>query len=309
MRKAATFVPGSRSSPSIRGNCGARLNATLAALSRAQATAANAKQDVDRYQTLLPSQAISKQEYDAAVARLRSAQADVAQGQAEAEGARLSLSYTAVTAPISGRAGRAQVTEGALVSAAAGSLLTTIEQLQPIYVNFSQSSADLLAIRRDIDSGRLKVPALRQFPVTLELEDGTPYGVEGHIDFLDLSIDEQTGTAALRAEFPNPGDRLLPGQFVRARVGAGMLAGGIVVPQRAVAVSADGGSVMVVGANNIVEARPIGLGDLQGSNWVVLSGLKAGDRVIVSGLQKVQPGKPVRIAAAKPTSKAPAPRP
>jgi membrane fusion protein (multidrug efflux system) len=277
----------------------ARLNAVEAALARAQSNAANAQQDVNRYKGLIGEQAISRQENDAAVARLRSAQADVAQARAQVESARLSLSYATVTAPIAGRAGRAQVTEGALVSAAGGTLLTTIEQMNPIYVNFSQSSSDLLAIRRDITSGRLNVPGLERIAVQLELEDGSSYGLTGHIDFLDLAIDEATGTAALRAEFPNPGRLLLPGQFVRARIQAGTEVNGILVPQRAVKVGADGGSVMVVGAKDIVELRPVRLGSLQGSSWIVHAGLKPGDRVIVSGLQKVQPGQPVRIAASK----------
>ena len=275
----------------------ASLGAVQASLARARANAANAQQDVNRYRPLLADQAISKQEYDAAVARLRSAQADVAQAQAQVESAQLSLGYTTVRAPISGRAGRAQVTEGALVSAAAGTLLTTIEQINPIYVNFSQSSSDLLALRRDLTAGRLNAPSLERIAVQLQLEDGSSYGIAGHIDFLDLSIDEATGTAALRAEFPNPGKLLLPGQFVRARVLAGVKEG-IMVPQRAVQVTPQGGTVMVVGAKNIVEARPVRLGSLEGSNWVVLGGLKPGDKVIVSGLQKVQPGQPVRIAGA-----------
>jgi len=276
----------------------ARLNGVEATLARAQAAAANAQQDIDRYGPLLVDQAISRQEYDAAVARLRTAQADVAQARAELDSARLSLSYTTVTAPISGRAGRAQVTEGALVSAAGGTLLTTIEQANPIYVNFSQSSSDLLAIRQDITSGRLQLPSLERVMVQLELENGTPYGPVGHLDFLDLGIDEATGTAALRAEFPNPDQMLLPGQFVRARIQAGIEAEGIMVPQRSVTVGAQGGTVMVVGQGNMVEVRQIRLGSLQGANWVVLDGLKSGDRVIISGLQMVRPGQEVRIAGA-----------
>ena len=275
----------------------ASLNAVQASLARAQSNAANAQQDVTRYRPLLVDQAISRQEYDSAVARLRSAQADVAQARAQVESARLALSYTTVTAPISGRAGRAQVTEGALVNAAGGTLLTTIEQINPIYVNFSQSSADLLAIRRDLTAGRLVLPTLERIPVQLVLEDGLVYGSGGHIDFFDLAINEETGTAALRATFPNPGPLLLPGQFVRARILAGTNQGGILLPQRAVKLTQQGGTVMLVGEKNIVEVRPIRLGTLQGSNWIVLGGLKPGDRVIVNGLQMVQPGQPVRIAA------------
>ncbi|ODU20967.1 MAG: efflux transporter periplasmic adaptor subunit [Sphingomonas sp. SCN 67-18] len=285
----------------------ASLNAVQASLARARATAANAAQDVARYQGLVAQQAISKQEYDSAVARLRTAEADVAQAGAQVEAARLNLGYTTVTAPISGRAGRAQVTEGALVSAAGGTLLTTIEQLNPIYVNFSQSSSDLLKIRQDINAGRLNLPTLGRVEVQLVLEDGSLYGPTGHIDFLDLSIDEATGTAALRAEFPNPGRTLLPGQFVRARISAGIRPDGLTVPQRAVKLAAQGASVMVVDAKNVVAPRQIKVGDLQGSEWVVLDGLKAGDRVIVDGLQKVQPGQPVTIAkpAGRPASAQP----
>lgn len=276
----------------------ARLSAAEATLQRAEATAANAAQDVERYKGLVAEEAISKQEFDAAVAKLRTAQADVSQMRAEVAAAGLNLNYTRVTAPIAGRAGRAQVTEGALVSASAGTLLTTIEQLDPIYVNFSQSSAELMAIRREIRAGTLKVPEFRGFKVHLELEDGTHYDKEGHLDFLDLSIDEATGTAAIRAEVPNPDRLLLPGQFVRARVEAGVRPGGMLVPQRAVTLTSQAAQVMVVGPDGKVAARAIKVGDLQGGSWVVLSGLKAGERVIIDGLQKIQPGMSVRVATA-----------
>jgi membrane fusion protein (multidrug efflux system) len=285
----------------------AELNAARAALARAEATAANAQQDVDRYRPLLSDQAISRQEYDAAVARLGTARADVAQNRAQVESARLNLSYATVHAPISGRAGRAEVTEGALVSGASATLMTTIEQIDPIYVNFSQSSADLLEIRRDIASGRLNVPPLGRVEVRLELEDGTTYGASGRIDFLDLAIDEETGTAAVRAEFPNPGRQLLPGQFVRAHIFAGTRPDGIVVPQRAVKMTAQGATVMVVGNNNIVAVRRVQPGELRGGNWVIRSGLRPGDRVIVNGLQQAMPGQPVRISGPRPRS-APQPR-
>lgn len=285
----------------------AALAAAQATLTRNLATAANAAQDVARFRGLVEQQAISRQENDTAIARLRTAQADVAQARAQVEAARLNLSYTTVTAPISGRAGRGQVTEGALVSAAAGTLMTTIEQLNPIYVNFSQSSSDLLAIRRDVAAGRLRLPSLSAVQVELVLEDGTPYGLVGRIDFLDLAIDQETGTAALRAEFPNPARTLLPGQFVRARIHAGTRPDGIVVPQRAVKVSAQNASVMVVGQNNVVAARTVRLGDLQDGNWVIREGLAPGDRVIVNGLQKAMPGQPVRIASGRGRAPARAP--
>jgi membrane fusion protein (multidrug efflux system) len=286
----------------------ANLSSVQAQLQRAEATARNARQDVDRYRPLLVDQAISKQEYDAAVARLGQAEADVLQGRAQVEAAKLSLGYATVTAPISGQARRAQVTEGALVSAAEGTLMTVIEQVDPVFVNFSQSSSELIAIRRDIASGDLKVPGIGRTRVELQLEDGSTFPQMGLLDFLDLSFDEATGVSALRAEFPNPGAILLPGQFVRARIFAGTRSDAILVPQRAVIIGPRGGSVMVLTDDGKAEARPVQLGDLRGDEWVVRGGLKGGEKVIVSNLQKVQPGSPVRVAGAKPPAGA-APQP
>jgi membrane fusion protein (multidrug efflux system) len=280
----------------------AQLNAAEAQLRRAEATAANAAQDVNRYKGLVAQQALSQQEYDAAVARQRTAQADVAQVEAQIAAAKLSLSYTTVTAPISGRAGRAEVTEGALVSAGAATLMTRIEQIDPIYANFAQSSADLLKLREQMKSGTLELATLRSVPVTLVLEDGTPYPQQGKLDFVDMSIDEATGTAALRAQFPNPQRTLLPGQFVRGQIDAGVRPNGVMIPQRAVTVTPQGANVMVVGAKDIVEARPVTVGALSGASWEIRSGLAAGDRVIVDGLQKAQPGQPVRVVVASPVS-------
>jgi len=279
----------------------AKLNAAEATLARAEATAANAQQDVTRYKGLVAQQALSQQEYDAAVARLRTAQADVAQAQAQIAAARLNLGYTTVTAPISGRAGRAMVTEGALVSGSGATLLTTIEQIDPIYANFSQSSSDLLALRKRISSGAVQVTTPNDVPVHLVLEDGSQYRLPGRLDFVDMSIDETTGTAALRAKFPNPQRTLLPGQFVRARIEAGVQAKGLLVPQRVVTVSPQGATVMVVNAKNIAEARPVKVGALEGGSWVIQSGLDPGERVIVDGLQKAAPGKPVKPVPARTT--------
>jgi membrane fusion protein (multidrug efflux system) len=253
---------------------------------------------VERYKGLVKEQAISQQEFDAAMARLRTADADVEQTQAQLESAQLNLSYTKVTAPIAGRAGRAQVTEGALVSASAATLLTTIEQLEPIYVNFSQSSAYLLAIRREIAAGTLKVPVLGKVEVTLLLEDGSTYPHTGHLNFLDLSIDQATGTAAVRAEFPNPQQTLLPGQFVRARIEAGIRPHGFWVPQRAVQVSQSGATVMTIAEGDTIALRPVKLGEQRGDQWIVLDGLEDGDRIVVDGVQKVQPGAHVRVVSA-----------
>lgn len=273
--------------------------AAFATLERNQAAATNAAQVAARYRPLVAEQAISKQEYDAAIAQQRTSQADVANARAQADRARLALSYTNVTAPISGRVSRADVTEGALVSAGSATLMTRIEQLNPVYVNFGQSSSDVIALRRDIASGKLDSPGLGRVRVKLILEDGTAYEPEGVLDFADVAIDPETGTVSLRAQFPNPGLVLLSGQFVRATIESGIIPDGIMVPQRAVTITDRGASVMVVDKKNIANARPIKLGELNGKNWIVLGGLKAGDRVIVNGLQKVRPGAPVTIAPAK----------
>ncbi|MGB7215140.1 MAG: efflux RND transporter periplasmic adaptor subunit [Gammaproteobacteria bacterium] len=278
----------------------AAVNAAQAAVARAEAEVANARQEVERYEDLVADRAVSEQEYDAAVARLRTAEAGAAEARAELERAELDLEFTTVTAPIAGRAGRAQVTEGALVSATQATLLTRIQQLDPIYVNFSASSGKLLDVRRRIAEGELEVPELKQLRVTLRLEDGREYEHAGFVDFLDLSIDEETGTAALRAELPNPDWVLLPGQFVKVRIEIGVRRNVTMIPQRAVLISADSASVMVVGGEGTVEPRQVELGEMRGADWVVLDGLVAGDRVIVDGLQKIEPGIPVAIAGSDP---------
>ena len=275
----------------------ARASAAQAALTKAEATAANATQDVNRYKGLVAQQALSQQEYDAAVARLRTAEADVAQRRAELAAARLSLGYTTVRAPISGRAGRAMVTEGALVNAGAGTLMTVIEQIDPIYANFAQSSSDVLALRKKIASGTVQAPAARQMTARLVLEDGTEYRMPGKLNFVDMSFDEATGTGAMRAEFPNPQRALVPGQFVRVRVDAGVQAKGLRIPQRAVTVTPTAANVLVVGAKDVVESRPVQLGALEGDYWIIQSGLAAGDRIVVDGLQKAVPGQPVKPVA------------
>jgi len=284
----------------------AAYNSAAAALARAEAGAANARQVVGRYTPLVKQQAISKQEYDAAVAQARQFEADVASARAALDRAKLDLNYTLVTSPISGRAGRAQVTEGALVSASQATLMTTVEQLDPVYVNFSQSSSELLQVRRKMATGEIRASNLDRVQVTLILEDGTIYPITGHLDFLDMSVDESTGTVSLRAEFPNPQRLLLPGQFVRARVEAGVDPSGIVVPQRAVQITQQSAIVMLVGDKDIAVARPVKVGALQGGSWVITEGLKPGDKVIVNGLQKVRPGQPVSISkpGAKPAGAA-----
>lgn len=279
---------------------------TQAALQRARATAANANAVVARYRPLVKENAISQQEFDAAVAAAREADANVAQIRAQVQAAGLQLGYTTVRSPIAGRASRADVTEGALVSATEATLLTKVEQLSPIYVRFAQSSRRLMDIRRGIADGSIELGPKERVEVRLFFEDGTPYPIPGFIDFLDFSVDENTGTITVRAEFANPERLLLPGEFVRAQIFAGRRKGGIMIPQRAVVLSEKGGSVFVVDKAGKAEARPVELGEMVGGSWIIQGGLKAGDVVILSNLQKIQPGAPVKVVA--PKAKAPAPQ-
>lgn len=286
----------------------ASYNQTQAALTRARATAANARAVVERYRPLVAEDAISGQEYDAAVAAAREAEANVAQIRAQLDAASLQLGYTTVRAPIAGRAGRAQITEGALVSQADGTLLTTIEQISPVYVSFAQAASEVLRLRRAIAAGEIDLDENDQVEVRLTFSDGTAYPVPGYIDFLAFSVDQETGTVELRAEFPNPERLLLPGEFVRAQIYAGEVQNGLTVPQRAVSLTEEGGTVFVVNGEGQATVRQVTLGAMVNGNWIVESGLKAGDRVIVSNLQKIRPGAPVKIMRA-PTGQRPAASP
>ena len=274
----------------------AALSAARATLDRALATEANAAQDVQRYKGLVEEQAISQQEYDSAVARLRTAQADVSQARAQLDAAQLNLDHTTIRTPIAGRAGRAEVTEGALVSASEATLLTRVEQFDRVFVNFSQSSSKLLLIRSQLASGELIEPEGDGVVVTLTLEDGSEFDQVGQMDFYAMTIDPALGTVALRAEFPNPGRLLLPGQFVNARIHAGTRPEGTLLPQRAVQMTDQGPTVRLVDDEDTVVVQAITVGELRDGQWVVTAGLQSGDRVIVSGLQRARPGQKVRIA-------------
>ena len=280
---------------------------TQAALARARATQSNARAVVERFKPLVAENAISGQEYDAALAAAREAEANVAQIRAQLDAASLQLNYTTVRAPIAGRAGRAEVTEGALVSQAEGTLMTRIEQTAPVYVNFAQAASEVLAIRRAISAGKIAMNANDSVEVRLTFTDGSEYPIPGYIDFLALSVDEETGTVGLRAEFPNPSGVLLPGEFVRAKLFMGEVKQGIVVPQRAVTLSERGASVFVIDAKGLVAPRPVKLGALVDGNWIVESGLKPGDVVIVSNLQKLRPGVPVKAVKGPAAARQPAP--
>ncbi|MDT0576067.1 efflux RND transporter periplasmic adaptor subunit [Croceicoccus sp. F390] len=265
-----------------------------ASLRRAQATAANAEAVVKRYRPLVSENAISQQEFDAALAASREASANVMQVKAQLDESSLRLGYTTVRAPISGRAGRAQVTEGALVSQPEATLLTRIEQLSPIYVTFAESASELQRFRRGISDGTYELGDGDQVEVRLTLGDGSVYPVAGAIDFLDFSVNQATGTVQLRAKFPNPAGLLLPGEFVRAKLYVGQTRSGIVVPQGAVTVTDSGGTVLALDKDGKAAQRRIELGQLVGKNWIVTSGLEVGDRIITSNLQKIRPGMPVQ---------------
>jgi membrane fusion protein (multidrug efflux system) len=272
----------------------AAFESAQASLARAEANLAQANLKVQRYKPLVETNAISKQEYDDALTAQKQAAADVATAKAARQTASLNLGYATVTAPISGRVGRAQVTEGALVGVGEATPLTTVQQVNPIYVNLTQSSTEVLRLKRAMASGQLTSVGKDQAKVTLLTEDGSVYPHAGKLMFSDLTVDESSGAITLRAEFPNPERFLLPGMYVRAQLGQAVNKQAITVPQQAVIRNPDGASVMVVNADGKVAAQPVKADAAQGDNWIVSEGLKAGDRVIVEGLQKVKPGAPVK---------------
>ncbi len=263
-------------------------------LQRDEANLYQAKALAERYEPLVKANAVSKQEYDNAVAGFKQAQAAVAASRAAVVRSKLSLDYATVKAPISGRIGRALVTEGALVGQGEVTPLATVQQLDPIYVNITQPVSELNRLRSAFDAGSIKKVAENEARVSLVMEDGTVYGQSGRLLFSDVSVDPTTNQVTLRALVPNPQMRLLPGMYVRTRVEQGVDEATITVPQQAVQRDAGGGSsVFVVGAENKVEVRPVQTGSALGDRWVVTSGLQANDVVIVEGFQKIRPGAPV----------------
>ena len=278
----------------------AALSNVQATRARAEANLAQATLKVNRYRPLVQTNAISRQEFDDALAAQKQAQADLEAARASQQTASLNLGYATVTAPISGRIGRAQVTEGALVGQGEATPLATIQQLDPIYVNLTQSSSELLKLRQAMSAGKLKTLGRDQASVSLVTEDGTPYPQTGKLLFSDLAVDQSSGAITLRAEFPNPDRFLLPGMYVRARLEQAVNESAITVPQQAVQRDNNGASVMTVGADGKVAPRPIKTGSVQGDKWIVTDGLKEGDVVIVEGLQKVRPGAAVKPVPWKP---------
>lgn len=268
----------------------ARDNAA-AALARAEATRDLMRAQAARAETLMQKQLISQQDYDAARANARQAEADVAAARATLDLHKLNLALASVPAPISGRIGRALVTEGALVGQGEATPLALIQQLDTVYANFSQSSVEVLKLRRALESGKLK-RLNDQAEVTLVMEDGSEYPQKGRLLFSDLAVDPSTGSISLRAVFPNPKRLLLPGMYVRVRMAQAVASNAITVPQRALQRGPQGAFVMLV-KDGKVAVQPVETGDAQGDRWVVQSGLAGGEQVIVEGLQKVQPGMPV----------------
>jgi membrane fusion protein (multidrug efflux system) len=261
-----------------------------AAVAKAEANVAQAKVKVERYKPLVETNAISKQEFDEAVAAEKLAVADLAAAKAALETARINLSYASVTAPISGRIGRAQVTEGALVGQGAATPLATIQQLDPIYVNITQSANEALALQRAMRDGQLQKSGKDGAKVTILMQDGEPYPHAGKLLFSDLAVDPDTGAIALRATVPNPDNFLLPGMYVRARVEQAVRDNAITVPQQAVQRTPEGAIVMVIDQENKVTPRPVKADSSRGDQWIVTEGLKPGERVMVEGFQKAPPG-------------------
>jgi membrane fusion protein (multidrug efflux system) len=281
------------------------LQGAKAQLARAEATLANARLLAQRYQDLVADNAVSKQEYDNAMASLGASEADVAAGRAAVDTARINLGYTSVTSPVSGRIGRSAVTEGAYVQQSAATLLAVVQQLDPVYVDLTQSSADALRLRHDLDVGKVQSAGKGKAKVRLVLEDGREYAEPGALQFTDVTVDPGTGSIGLRAIFPNARGELLPGMFVRARLDEAVDPEAILVPQQGVSRDQKGlPTALVVNAEKKVERRQIVTDRAVGDAWLVTSGLKAGDQVIVEGLQKVRPGVEVKPVPAANTRQA-----
>ncbi|OOG35889.1 efflux RND transporter periplasmic adaptor subunit [Polaromonas sp. A23] len=266
-----------------------------AGLARAEANLAQATALATRYKPLVEANAISKQEYANAVAAQKQAEADVAVGKANVQTAGINLGYASVTAPISGRIGRALVTEGALVGQGDATQLAVIQQIHPMYVNFTQSASEVMKLRAAMDSGKFKrASGDNAASVRIVLEDGTEYSRPGRLLFSDLTVDATTGQVTLRAEVPNPNGQLLPGLYVRVRLEQAQATNAMTLPQQAVTRSGQGDTVMVVDAEGKVSTRSVKIGSAKGNQWVILEGLKTGEQVMVDGFQKVRPGASVK---------------
>lgn len=274
-----------------------RVDSAEATLRRAQAAQLQARQTADRQQQLRRSNVGSQQEFDNAVALLAQADAEVAVAEAGVAEAKLNLQYANVTAPISGRIGRALITEGALVSATGSENLATIQQLDPIYADFTQPAADLIRLRKALQDGQL-MTGPNEAEVNLLFDDGSRYPQHGRLLFSEAAVDATTGQVTLRGEFPNPNGDLLPGMYVRVQIQQGIQKAAFAVPQQAVQRDAGGqASVLVVNAEDTVEQRRVSVGRAIGDRWVISEGLRNGDRVVAEGFQKTAPGAKVKPEA------------
>jgi membrane fusion protein (multidrug efflux system) len=275
----------------------AELAAAKANLARAEAAQVNAKLLAERDEQLMKSKVVSQEDHERSLAALRAANAEVAAGRAAVKAAKINLEYTGVSAPIAGRIGHSNVTEGAYVQRSTATLMTTIQQLDTVYVYITQSSVELLRLRRALEANRMQRG--EETELKLILEDGLEYAEVGTLDFAGATVDESTGSVSLRAVFPNPRRELLPGMFVRAKVEQGTIASALLVPQRGVTRDAKGTAIaLVVNADNVVERRELVAERSVDNAWLVSEGLAAGDRVIVEGLQKARPGVRVEVVEA-----------
>jgi membrane fusion protein (multidrug efflux system) len=273
----------------------AQLSSAKAAVARAQASIASSKSKASRYTELLKIKAVSQQEFDEADASYKQAQADLLTAQAQLKTAQINLNYSKVLSPISGQISKSAVTAGALVSANQTTALATVTQLDPIYVDLTQSSNELLQLKKALASGALGSDAAIQTVVELKMEDGSVYPHKGTLQFSEVTVDPGTGSVTLRAQFPNPEKLLLPGMYVRAEVVEGIKANAILAPQRGISRNSKGeATAMVIGKEGKVEARILQADRTIGSDWLVSSGLNAGDQLIIEGLQKIRPGAPVQ---------------
>ena len=281
------------------GSYRAALSAADAALKRAEAQAVTAKLLAERYEPLIAANAVSKQENDEAIAARARADADVASARAALDAARINLVYTQVLSPITGQIGRTLVTEGALVTSGQQAPLATVQQLDPIYVDITQSSTDMLRLQRQLANGELVKDDKNQAEVTLTLEDGSVYPERGRLKVSEASVDPSTGSVVLRAVFPNPRRELLPGMFVRAQLAQGTRSAALLVPQRGVSHNPKGeATVLIVDQEDKVAERVVTADRSINGEWLITDGLAAGDRVIVDGLQKAKPGSPVKAVPA-----------
>lgn len=275
----------------------ANLASARASLARAQASLKQAELNAGRSDELVRIDAVSRQDHDDATAALATARADVAAAEAAVQSNTVTLNYARIVSPISGRIGKSSVTPGALVTANQDAPLAIVQQLDPVYVDLTQSASELLQLRKDVAAGKLTRSG--NVPVQILLEDGTLYAHEGKLAFADVSVDPGTGSFSLRVTVPNPDNILMPGLYVRALIGAGVRDNAILVPQQGIARDPKGNtSAMVVDKDNKVEARPVRVSRTVGDKWLVEDGLAAGDRVIVAGLQKIAPGAPVNAVEA-----------